>query len=231
MPAPVLLQYYLQLPVRNATDDEDLWNAGAQEALRDFREAVRWRYTEGTLNRLLTSDHAPTRQAAVLALGVVGTMESNPAVVGMLGDDDPLVRRFAGEAAWEIWFRAGTDEQNWQLQLAVREPDVAKTKSLLDDLLRVAPEFAEAYNQRAIWYFNRGEFARSAEDCQMTLQFNPFHFGASAGLGQCYLKLGKPQAALRAFRHALDVNPNLDHLTETVRALEDAINNGPPGGE
>jgi hypothetical protein len=38
-------------------------------------------------------------------------------------------------------------------------------------------------------------------------------------MGQCLLKLNRPQAALRAFRQALAINPDLD-LYDTVRALE-----------
>ena len=66
----------------------------------------------------------------------------------------------------------------------------------------------------------RGEFARAVEDCEAVLRLNPYHFGAAAGMGQSLLKMNRPRAALRAFRRALDLNPNLD-LHETVRALEE----------
>ena len=64
------------------------------------------------------------------------------------------------------------------------------------------------------------EFARAVEDCEAVLRLNPYHFGAAAGMGQSLLKMNRPRAALRAFRRALDLNPNLD-LHETVRALEE----------
>jgi tetratricopeptide (TPR) repeat protein len=101
----------------------------------------------------------------------------------------------------------------------MREPNAVKVRAELDELIRDAPEFAEAINQRAIWFFKRGEFARAAEDCEAVLRLNPHHFGAAAGMGQCLLKLNRPQAALRAFRQALAINPELD-LYDTVRALE-----------
>jgi len=34
------------------------------------------------------------------------------------------------------------------------------------------------------------------------------------------MKLRKPRAALRAFRQALQTNPTLTHLTETIATLE-----------
>jgi tetratricopeptide (TPR) repeat protein len=224
--APLLVELFDRLPPIQPGDDEDLWAAGAQDAMREFRTAVRERYTEGTLQRLVRSPDVAVRRAAVLALGLVGTMQSNAAVAGLLGDADPLVQRFAADAMWEVWFRGGTAEENWQLQQAVRIADPDDARSALDELIRQAPEFAEAYNQRAIGFFKRGEYARAVEDCEVVLRLNPYHFGAAAGMGQCLLKLKKPRAALRAFRQALDLNPGLEHLKDTIQALEAALDNG-----
>jgi tetratricopeptide (TPR) repeat protein len=93
----------------------------------------------------------------------------------------------------------------------------------LNDLIRTAPGFAEAYNQRAILHFRLEQYDRSVADCQAVLRLNPHHFGAQAGLGQCYLRLRRHRAALRAFRVALRINPHLDGIAETVRALENAL--------
>ncbi len=226
MPAPLLLEYFDRLPPLNPGDDEELWAAGVQDGMREFRAAVREKYTEGTLQRLLASRDVRTRRAAVLALGLVGTIPSNAALAGMLRDADPLVQRFASDSLWEVWFRGGTAEQNWQLQQAIRQSDPVVVRAALDDLIRHAPEYAEAYNQRAIWHFKRGEYARAVEDCEATLRLNPFHFGAAAGMGQCFLKLKKPRAALRAFRQALEINPTLEHLHDTIRSLEEATDSG-----
>jgi tetratricopeptide (TPR) repeat protein len=223
---PLLLELYNRLPELQPGDDEELWAAGVQDAMREFRTSVRASYTEGTLQRLLRSPDVRTRRAAVLALGLVGTIQSNPATAGMLRDEDVLVQRFASDALWELWFRAGTTDQNWALQQAIRQPDPVAARAALDELIRQAPEYAEAYNQRAIWFFKRGEYARAVEDCETVMRMNPFHFGAAAGMGQCFLKLKKPRAALRAFQMALEINPTLDHLTDTIRSLEEALDNG-----
>ena len=222
----LLLEFFDELPPLRPGDDEDLWAAGAQDAMRSFRTAVRERYTEGTLQRMLHVGDAGARRAAVLALGLCGGMASNAAVAGMLHDDDVLVRRFAAESLWELWFRGATPDQTLALQRAVRESNPTKSRAALDALIGLAPEFAEAHNQRAIWHFQRGEFARSAEDCETVLRLNPFHYGAAAGLGQCLLKLKKPRAALSAFRRALELNPALEHLGDTIRDLENALDPG-----
>lgn len=215
----LLVELFDRLPEFRAGDDEDLWTAGVHAAVREFRDAVNSSYTEGTLQRLLAAAEVKARRAAALAVGLTGSPASVPATAAALRDDDALVRHFAADALWELWFRAGTDDQNRRLREAAREPDAAKARTELDRLLSEAPEFPEVHNQRAIWFFKRGEFARAAADCETVLRLNPHHFGAAAGMGQCLLKLNRPRAALRAFRRALDINPNLD-LHETVRALE-----------
>jgi tetratricopeptide (TPR) repeat protein len=224
--APLLVEMYDRLPQLRPGDDEDLWAAGVHDALRAFRTSVRQRYNEGTLLRLLGSPDVKARRAAALALGLVGTMESNAAVAAALHDADPLVQKFAADTLWELWFREGTPEQNLRLRDAARNPDAVKARADLDDLIRQAPNFAEGYNQRAIWFFKRGEFARAAEDCEAVLRLNPFHFGAAAGLGQCLVKIGKTRSAIRAFRMALDINPALEHLNDTIRQLERTLDRG-----
>jgi tetratricopeptide (TPR) repeat protein len=203
-----------------------LWAAGVQDAMREFRDAIRGKYTEGTLLRLLASEDVKARRAAVLGLGFIGTMNANSTVAAALHDSDSLVQMFAADTLWELWFRGGTPEENRKLRNAVQEPDLNQSRMELDELAELAPTFAEAYNQRAIWFFKRGEFARAVEDCERTLKLNPFHFGAAAGLGQCLVKLGKRRAALRAFRTALEINPALAHLHDTIRSLEQSIDRG-----
>lgn len=223
MSAALLVDYYRLLPRLNASDDPDLWAARMHDALRSFRQRVLPRYTEGTLQRLLTHPEAETRRAAVLAIGLIGTMDSNAALARVLHDSDPAPARMAADALWQIWFRGGTEDENNELQRILHLPDFEEILAGLDDLVREAPKFAEVYNQRAILFFRRGEFARSIADCQKTLELNPYHFGAQAGTGQCFMKLRKPRSALRAFRMALETNPTMTQLTETIQMLEKSV--------
>ncbi len=226
MASSVLLTLYERLPELQPGDDEDLWAAGVRDAMREFRDGILARYTEGTLQRLLTFEDVRTRRAAVLALGLIGTMESNAAVAAALQDRDPLVRRLAADALWELWFRGGTAEQNQRLRQALRQGRTLQTRQSLDALIREAPHFAEAYNQRAIWFYQNGEYARAVEDCERVLQLNPHHYAAAVGMGQCLLKLGRPRAALQAFRTALAINPDLDDVQEIIAVLEETLERG-----
>lgn len=220
---PLIVKFYKLLPQPTPTDDSELWEAGLQEAMREFRLAVKNNYSEGTLQRLLRHPATLARQGAVLGLGLIGTMESNAAVAAALHDEDQLVRKFAHDTLWEIWLRGGTVDHAWQLRQAIQLTDHVQTLEALNELIREAPDFAEAFNQRAIIHFRRGDHHRSVQDCQSALRLNPYHFGAAAGMGQCFLKLSKPRAALRAFKQALEINPSLTHLRDAVRSLTEAL--------
>jgi tetratricopeptide (TPR) repeat protein len=221
--SPLLVESYAKLPQPRPGDDPDLLQAGMQQAMREFRDEVRARYTEGTLQRLLASGDEVARRAAALALGFVGTMRSNQPLADALKDDDPSVRKFAADSLWEVWFRGDQSDHGWQLRQAMRLPDLAQALAALDELIREAPDFAEAYNQRAVVNFRRGEYRRAVADCEAVLRLNPAHFGAASGMGQCYLRMNKPRAALRAFRQALTIHPGLDDVREAVRELEEAL--------
>ena len=222
----LLLEWYRGLPHFKTGDDPDLWASRMHKALRGLRRRIRLRYNEGTLQRMLESPSAEMRRAAVLALGLAGTIQSNAALAKVLHDDDDLTARTASDSLWEIWFRGGSNEANSELQRVLHLADGAQMLDGLTTFVREWPEFAEAWNQRAILWFQNEQYQRSIADCQRTLQLNPHHFGAQAGMGQCYLKLRKHRAALRAFKLALEMNPTLDHLAETIEALQNAVDEG-----
>jgi tetratricopeptide (TPR) repeat protein len=222
----LLVESYAKLPQPQPGDDPDLLQAGLQQAMRVFRDEVQAKYTEGTLQRLLSGGDELARRAAALALGFVGTMRSNLALAAALKDDDAQVRKTAADSLWEVWFRGDQADHGWRLQQAMKLLDSTQAVAALDELIGKAPEFAEAYNQRAVLHFRRGEYARSVADCKAVLRLNPVHFGAASGMGQCYLRMNKPRAALRAFRQALAIHPGLDEVRDAVRALEAALGDG-----
>lgn len=223
----LLVEAFAELPQLRPGDDPDLFRAGLDEAVERFRRTVRERYTEGTLARILASHlDATARRAAAAALGLIGTMASNSTVANALHDTDDSVRRTAAEVIWEVWFRGTGDDPTDELQQAARLPDVGERVAACDDLIARRPQYAEAYNQRAIQHFVRGDYNKSVADCEAALRLNPYHFGAAAGMGQCYVRMLKPRAALRAFEQALGLNPTLDHLHDVLAALRDTL-----GGE
>ncbi len=197
--------------------------ARRRAAIHIFCKNVRQRYTEGTLLRVLHIGNATMRRAAIFALGMLGSPAVNAYLADRLHDEDDEAARLASEAMWALWFRGENSAHSDELYRILRLHDSKQAIAALDDLVRRATTFAEAFNQRAILHFQLGQLAHSARDCTTTLKLNPHHFGAQAGLGQCLLRLRRPRAALRAFLLALRMNPHLDGISGTVKALEIAL--------
>ncbi len=188
-----------------------------------FRRNVSARYNEGTLARLLQAGEPQARRASVLALGLFGGFGSNAAVARALKDTDPTVRTLADNALWAIWFRADTPENNEALERVRASINRGRFDDAIeqaDQLIARAPTFAEAYNQRAIAHFFQGRFAESAADCRKVLVHNPYHTGALSGMGQCQLRLGRREEAIKTFRRALEIQPYNQGLRETIAELE-----------
>jgi tetratricopeptide (TPR) repeat protein len=194
----------------------------------EFRERVRARYNEGTLGRILTGSPAVSaRRAAVLSLGMLGTFEQSNAVLGKaLRDQDLAVRSMAEDALWAVWFRADTPEHNQRLEQVrhlIGREQLEEAETLVIRLIADAPDFAEAYNQRAFVLFLLGRFAESAEECQRVLARNPYHIGAIEGLAKCQLSLNRPREALKSLRRAFKLRPHNAALGNSIHELETQI--------
>jgi tetratricopeptide (TPR) repeat protein len=193
-----------------------------------FILSVSRRYTIGTLHRLAETGGRVERRGAVLALGFLGGEESCGVLSRRLADEDRGVRMLADSGIRAVWCRAGNEGQRNRLRVIMRlnvsgQYETAQRRATR--LVRESPKFAEAWNQRAIARYHLGRYMDSIDDCTQSLKLNPFHFGAAAGMGQCYLRLGALSSALQCFRRALQLNPGLEavraKITSLQRALED----------
>jgi tetratricopeptide (TPR) repeat protein len=91
--------------------------------------------------------------------------------------------------------------------------------NLLDSVVEIQPDFAEARARRATVYFLKRDYARSLADLRMVLVREPRHYGALSGLGVIMQDLGEDKRALEAFRKALAIHPYLSGVTELVKKL------------
>jgi tetratricopeptide (TPR) repeat protein len=209
---PLIDRYYLRL-----LDDE---NSAA------FIRDVSRHYLPGTLEQLAGYGQRLSRRGAVLALGFLGNYRSNPVLGRCLHDRDRVVRVLAENAIRDVWCRDGSDEQRQQLAVLIRLNDgyqFEESLELASLLIQQAPRFAEAWNQRAIAHYRLGQFESAANDCQQTIELNPFHFGSIVGMAHCYLELGEGFAALECFRRAVEVNPGLEAVRGQIEFLERAL--------
>ena len=102
-----------------------------------------------------------------------------------------------------------------------QKPDVAM--KLLDAIVKLRPDYIEAWNRRATLYYLKNDYARSLQDIREVLVREPRHFGALAGLGMIMQDIGDEKRALEAFRKALAVNPHLEKVPELVKTLTEKV--------
>lgn len=140
-------------------------------------------------------------------------------LLDQLKSTDPTVRDRATQALWEQWFQQkGLIGYNvlMQSQMLMNANTFERAEALLTDLVESQPDFAEAWNRRAVLYYIQKRYRAAIADCDQVLQHMPFHFGALHGQGLCHMALGEWQAAIVAFRRALDIQP---HSIENQRLL------------
>lgn len=180
---------------------------------------------DAALSALKSAD-ATERQRAAARLADVGSMEDVPVLLAALRDPDPGVRAVAEQAIRVIWSRSGDPQVDRLFEQALDEMGAGRFResiALFSRVIEMKPEFAEGWNKRATVYFLIGEYEKSLKDCDEVIKRNPQHFGALAGYGQIYLRLGEPEKALAYFKRALAVDPNLHSVEFQIRMLEQLL--------
>jgi tetratricopeptide (TPR) repeat protein len=124
---------------------------------------------------------------------------------------DEEVRGQATVELWQIWFRQKGEyglEILRESQECLENGDFSGAEAILTDLIDDQPDFAEAWNRRAVLRYILGNYNQSLNDCQRTIELNPLHFGALHGMGLCHAALGNYIEAIQAFRRVLDLQPH-----------------------
>ncbi len=125
-----------------------------------------------------------------------------------------ILRRFShsGSATADLllsWAVEEIEAKNYKLAL-----------DLLDQIIVIKPDFAEAWNKRATVYYLIDDYSASLADLRSTLALEPRHFGALAGFGMILQALDRKQQAIRVFKHALEIDPRLGQVEDTLKKLE-----------
>lgn len=127
-----------------------------------------------------------------------------------LKNPDEAVRQRACAQLWRIWFQQKGVyglELIQRSQVMLEAGDFTQAEAVLTELIDSQPDFAEAWNRRAVIYYILGQYKKSLADCQIVVNLNPVHFGALHGMGLCHVALGEYSAAIQAFRRALEIQP------------------------
>jgi len=144
------------------------------------------------LDALKTAPNAAT--AAALEQSIWGLWVSQP---------DPVIATLMDKAGY-----------------AMAVDDSAVALRALDQVVVLAPAYAEGWNRRATLYYLMGRYDDSLADIEAVLALEPRHFGALSGRGLCLVELDRPEEALAAFEAALAINPHMEGVKINVEALK-----------
>lgn len=126
------------------------------------------------------------------------------------------------EAIEELWAMSGSDTVDLLMSRATQfanESDVDLSLAVLDAVVDIAPEEAEAWYLRAKVNVLAGNPERALADLRRTLNLDEKHYRAITDLGLVLEQLGAKKEALKAYRQALTVNPYMDDAQAGVDAL------------
>lgn len=193
-----------------------------QPVAQHIRHEIQRHYSPRHLERLLAVGDVETRRAAAFGIGLIGDAECQPSIANALHDPDLDVCKRAEEASWKLWARLGTEEEQLRLrrvQDLLRAQEFHDAVSQVSLLIETSPDYAEAWNQRALTFYQLQRYRDAIPDCNRALELNPYHFGAAAGLGQCHMRLKEFPQALQAFQRTAELHPNLPGLKEQITVL------------
>jgi Flp pilus assembly protein TadD len=104
-------------------------------------------------------------------------------------------------------------------QEALKAKQTELAIELLDRVVSLQPDWAEAWNQRANALYVAGDPIRSMVDIGEALKREPRHYGAMMGLGIILRQQGDDKAAMVAFRKALEIYPEFEAVKKAVDSL------------
>ncbi len=122
-----------------------------------FMKRVARRYSNQTLERLVSIGDHVTRRAAVLSLSLMGDYSSNAVLGRALVDRDRGVRTIAESGIRELWCRIGSRQQQEMLREVSDLNDQrlhTQAARLATELIHSAPWIAEAWCQRGTAHYH-----------------------------------------------------------------------------
>jgi tetratricopeptide (TPR) repeat protein len=139
---------------------------------------------------------------------------------------NPETSQQVEDQIWDIWSKSGDAEVDKVFAVGTQAMSIGDTATALkifDAIVHKEPNFAEGWNKRATVYYMMGDYKASLADIDHTLELEPHHFGALAGLGLVNVELDRDEAALDAFERVLKVAPQSESAKENIELLKQRI--------
>src|SRR3972149_1260425 len=139
---------------------------------------------------------------------------------------DDATAKAIEQRIWALWVVSRSDTTNLlmtRLNTAVEAKDMDLAIKLLDGIVKIKPDYIEAWNRRATLYYMKKDYWRSVADIREVLKREPRHLGALSGFGLILQDIGDDKQALEVYRRALSVYPRLQRIPDVVKTLQEKV--------
>jgi len=139
---------------------------------------------------------------------------------------DDVTAKAIEERIWAVWTLSRSDTANLlmtRVKTAIEAKDTDLAIQLLDSIVKIKPDYVEAWNRRATIYYMKKDYGRSLSDIREVLKREPRHFGALAGLGLILHDIGDNKQALEVYRRALALYPRMERIPDLVKTLQEKV--------
>lgn len=134
------------------------------------------------------------------------------------------------EEVWDAWLVSGSPTVDVLMQRGLeyqQMQNLEAARDAFDRAIALKPEYAEAWNRRAVLFFNDGKYDEAIADLESALTHESRHFGAWIGLAMIFESIERPEAALLAYEKALAIHPHAQAAVEGKKRLDRVINGRP----
>jgi tetratricopeptide (TPR) repeat protein len=180
----------------------------------------------GLLKQLQTDDPA-SLTSAVRNLADLGHLDAVPYLLSLMStykDNNNQVMADLETACWNIFMHPPSPEAGELMQKACklmeRRDQWDNCYLVIEKLCKLEPSWPEVWNKKATILYLLHRYQESIDACDITLQLNPYHFGAAAGEGMCRYAMMDLGGAIAAFQRAMDINPSMTRLERTIERLK-----------
>jgi tetratricopeptide (TPR) repeat protein len=139
---------------------------------------------------------------------------------------DDVTAKAIEERIWAMWTLSRSDTANLlmtRVKTAIEAKDLDLAIKLLDGVVKVKPDYVEAWNRRATIYYMQKDYGHALADIRQVLKREPRHFGALAGLGLILQDIGDDKQALEVYRRALALYPRMERIPDIVKTLGEKV--------